>query len=450
MNRFKVGQIVNHSTFGDAMVLSLEANEIARCYFFNKTIGEKNILSSFLSSSNSRYTIKDLLINGAIEQLFNANTKRKAKSYANNETIFNINLEDDHLSAGVSGTIDYNVRFTLENNILKTKCDCPVGEKCKHQAALAMHLGRTLRGDEDTSDYYDDSYFELLDKEVDNELKLSTTSYTKDELIEVFDTLSRLIKLSVEDFIDCLKDIEKTNRNSTLLRAIITNDHFYNIIKANILKLPKIYTELVKSHKNYYVSYYTKKANLRFSDEIVDKALLYDLFNFNFNDLSVTVIEAKKNKTWNIIVNYFSEFFYNYLAKSVYYKAIGNDRTKLREIYENFRSKDNQRQFYIRFESELMQTGVVNNDVTIKDKLDFVLSYSDRVMVMRSYGMIAPLAIKQGEIDLVIELTLKIINRFNNSFTYNELQILDNVLKGNKDFALLLKIIKEERIYGRK
>ncbi|MDO5826511.1 MAG: SWIM zinc finger family protein, partial [Methanosphaera sp.] len=76
------------------------------------------------------------------EELFDWQILERGYDYYCMDNIESIYRMEDTFYAVVSGTYDYNVEVTLddEDNVINTYCDCPYGYNCKHAACVCYHL----------------------------------------------------------------------------------------------------------------------------------------------------------------------------------------------------------------------------------------------------------------------------------------------------------------------
>ena len=93
------------------------------------------------------------------KELFETHILTRGYYYALEDRVWDIEHEEDVVSAVVAGTEDYHVSIRIKDNtITDMSCDCPYaadGSHCKHEAALLYALAE--------EDYESDDQYDLKD-----------------------------------------------------------------------------------------------------------------------------------------------------------------------------------------------------------------------------------------------------------------------------------------------
>lgn len=144
--------------------------------------------------------------------------------------------DSKHIISKVRGTIDYTISIDIEENEVKTKCNCPYGTSCKHAAAVLIYLNKLHYADKTDSEYSteiaDLDEFKLFISELEYSLD---NDYDQDDC-NAFDEL-------VDEAHSYLLDNETSISNK--VQMIFELDHHFTLNK----EITKYYFKLYNENK---------------------------------------------------------------------------------------------------------------------------------------------------------------------------------------------------------
>ncbi|WP_256839892.1 DEAD/DEAH box helicase [Ornithinimicrobium faecis] len=73
-----------------------------------------------------------------VQSTFGETTLRRARAYQRQGAVHNLMLVEGELVAEVYGTYDYETTVAWDDHGIWTDCSCPVGDRCKHAAAVVL------------------------------------------------------------------------------------------------------------------------------------------------------------------------------------------------------------------------------------------------------------------------------------------------------------------------
>lgn len=446
MNNLKIGSFVNHQTFGDGVVYKVTPL-IASVVFF-KDGSKHDILDSFLDEPISNHNLDDLIKVKALSAFYDQKTTKKANEYVNTSNIRTISFSPDRMSVSaiVLGTSSYNVTFEVFKNRLMISCDCPVSGLCKHEAALALFLEKNpgVSDSESTKEIeYTKEGRELLPLfNKTDELNIETLSNIK-KLLSVLRTLEPF------EIVNLLNQFPLNYEEYPYhVRALASNDIIASRLgEYGLTNLDEPLLNIFSLHKTFQPTYFEMKRDSIVNPSISDKVNLYHLFNLNYYSLATSLVTGKKTDLTKLIASFGVTDLLPYMHKTPFLNLFGGDKLELRKIYESIEDKDKKLEFYFKFEKELMQSGVINDSFSVKDRLLYLTNIKDKNAKLNSLELIAPYALKEGLYLEVSEAVLSFLHDQDYRLTYREITVLVNIVHGCKDLKILEKIIKGEMIY---
>lgn len=449
MNKLKIGSFVNHKTFGDGMVYHILPS-IASVVFFNNG-SRHDIVDTFLTESLNTYSLDDLIKAKAISAIFDPKTLKKANEYVNTDHIRTIKFSHDHtaVSALVIGTSSYEVSFEILGNRLVIECDCPVAGACKHQAALALFLERNLPTKKEANTTKKEVKSTELGQRLTKlfnetkELDYETLSNIRVLLqtfrgLEPYEVVNLLLELPL--------DIEKFPFH---MRALASNDVIISRLRDyGLSNIDNSLLSLCSLHSSFEPTYFEARRDLVTSSNTADKVNLYHLFNMNYYALSNSLVTATRTNITRLIAIFAAPELIPFIHKLPYISLFGDNKKLLREAYERISDQEKKLEFYLKFEKELMQLGVIEGSLSIKDRLSHLATIKDKNARLNSLDALSSFAFKEGLVSEVSEAILSYIKDQDFVISYKEIKTLLEITSGHKELELIEKIIKGEHVYG--
>ena len=367
INKLKKYELFVHTHLGLCVMLSQDFDNI-KAYLVKEnrqiTLYSPVLFDKFYSSDTAPYysDIKELVVSGLFDFIFDNATKIKARPYYKEDAISNITYSKNKISASILGTRLYETSIEIINNVINMKCSCPVNGLCKHQYALTKKIINESNEDniiEDNSNPLNNLFVISSIADIENVNKLEEIR------IKLKDT-------PVEDIVRYFNShpsIKEMGANYSHLLCAFDDEIYEKILKyINNLNIGRILSPFLSKLTTIRNNYYEKKNRSYYSrGEDPLKAFIYYCIKGEY-EIAVNYLKELYHNQYGIIeglVAFHFEELYQF-NKDVIFEILNNHKNIV-GTYCSLKDEELKKIFTIIYEKQLKKENIKLMELSDKD-----------------------------------------------------------------------------------